>query len=205
MGRGRSRFPAGSLMRDSIPGPRDHNLSRRQKLNHWAPHMPNKYVFKVLLFHKFKGRKREREQTYLSLLPYVGCIHTLTLTWTTNSISTKKSKIKHTCFKSQVFTKGFDSFYAGKQRRFQMERILAKKLYFLFLECIFLVHIKPARRVFCPCSIFYMWEHSQLIVFTSFIPPRIKSPSWAMSLQLGHTVEWGPHQGYLSTLSPFFI
>ena len=29
-GRGRGRFPAGSLMQDSIPGSRDHNLSQRQ-------------------------------------------------------------------------------------------------------------------------------------------------------------------------------
>ena len=28
--------PAGSLMQNSIPGPRDHNLSQRQTLNHWA-------------------------------------------------------------------------------------------------------------------------------------------------------------------------
>ena len=33
-GRGRTRLPAGSLMRDSIPGPPDHDLSRRQMLNH---------------------------------------------------------------------------------------------------------------------------------------------------------------------------
>ena len=33
--RGRSRFPAGSVMWDSIPGPRDHNdPSQRQTLNH---------------------------------------------------------------------------------------------------------------------------------------------------------------------------
>ena len=35
-GRGRSRFPAGSPMQDSIPGPWDHNLSQRQMLNCWA-------------------------------------------------------------------------------------------------------------------------------------------------------------------------
>ena len=29
-GRGRSRLPAGSLMRDSIPRPQDHDLSQRQ-------------------------------------------------------------------------------------------------------------------------------------------------------------------------------
>ena len=32
-GRGRSRLHAGSPMQDSIPGPRDHNLSCRQMLN----------------------------------------------------------------------------------------------------------------------------------------------------------------------------
>ena len=37
IGRGRSRLPAGSPMRDSIPGPRDHDLSQRQTLNRWAP------------------------------------------------------------------------------------------------------------------------------------------------------------------------
>ena len=36
LGRGRSRLPAGNPMRDSIPGPQDHNLSPRQTLNHWA-------------------------------------------------------------------------------------------------------------------------------------------------------------------------
>ena len=35
-GRGRSRLPLGSPMQDSIPGPWDHDLSRRQKLNHRA-------------------------------------------------------------------------------------------------------------------------------------------------------------------------
>ena len=34
--RGRSMLPAGSLMRDSIPGPWDHDLSQRQMLNHGA-------------------------------------------------------------------------------------------------------------------------------------------------------------------------
>ena len=32
--RGRSRLPVGSLMRDSIPGSWDHDLSQRQMLNH---------------------------------------------------------------------------------------------------------------------------------------------------------------------------
>ena len=39
-GWGRSRLPAGSLMRYSIPGPRDHDLSQRQMLNHWATQVP---------------------------------------------------------------------------------------------------------------------------------------------------------------------
>ena len=34
IGRGRSRLPAGNLMWDSIPGPPDYDLSRRQMLNH---------------------------------------------------------------------------------------------------------------------------------------------------------------------------
>ena len=33
IGRERSRLPAGSLMRDSIPGPQDHDLIQRQTLN----------------------------------------------------------------------------------------------------------------------------------------------------------------------------
>ena len=32
----RSRFPARSLMQDSIPGPWDHDLSQRQTPSHWA-------------------------------------------------------------------------------------------------------------------------------------------------------------------------
>ena len=40
IGRGRSRLPSGSLMWDWIPGPRDHDLSQRQMLNHWATQMP---------------------------------------------------------------------------------------------------------------------------------------------------------------------
>ena len=38
---GRSRLPAANLMRDSIPGPWDHNLSPRQMLNHWATGRPS--------------------------------------------------------------------------------------------------------------------------------------------------------------------
>ena len=33
-GRGRSRLSVGSPIQDSIPGPRDHDLSPRQMLNH---------------------------------------------------------------------------------------------------------------------------------------------------------------------------
>ena len=38
--RGKSRFPAGTLMQDWIPGPQDHDLSQRQVLNHWATQVP---------------------------------------------------------------------------------------------------------------------------------------------------------------------
>ena len=34
IGRGRSRLPERIPMWDSIPGPRDHALSKRQRLNH---------------------------------------------------------------------------------------------------------------------------------------------------------------------------
>ena len=40
IGRGRSRLPVGSPMWDSIPGLRDHTLSQRQILNHWATRVP---------------------------------------------------------------------------------------------------------------------------------------------------------------------
>ena len=39
-GRGRSRLLLGSLMRDSIPGPQNHDLSQRQILNHWVTQVP---------------------------------------------------------------------------------------------------------------------------------------------------------------------
>ena len=39
-GRGRSRLLVGSTTWDSIPGPWDHDLSRRQTLNHWATQVP---------------------------------------------------------------------------------------------------------------------------------------------------------------------
>ena len=45
IGRGRSRLPTGSPMRDSIPGPQDHDLSQRQMLNHWATQVPQSFPF----------------------------------------------------------------------------------------------------------------------------------------------------------------
>ena len=36
IGRGRSKLPVGSLMKDWIPGPWDQDLSQRQMLNQWA-------------------------------------------------------------------------------------------------------------------------------------------------------------------------
>ena len=51
IGRERSRLPPGSLMRDSIPGPQNHNLSQRQMLNHWATQTSHKhFLLKVFLF-----------------------------------------------------------------------------------------------------------------------------------------------------------
>ena len=44
-GRGRSILPAGGPMHDSIPGPRDHNLSQRQMLNHSVTQAPPKPIF----------------------------------------------------------------------------------------------------------------------------------------------------------------
>ena len=44
-GRGRSRLHAGSLMWDSIPGLRDHNLSQRQMPNRRATQVSGIYVF----------------------------------------------------------------------------------------------------------------------------------------------------------------
>ena len=46
-GRGRSRLPVGSPMRDSIPGPKDHALSRSQTLNHGATQVPLKVCLMV--------------------------------------------------------------------------------------------------------------------------------------------------------------
>ena len=39
-GRGGNRLPAANPMWDLIQGPRDHNLSQRQMLNHWATQVP---------------------------------------------------------------------------------------------------------------------------------------------------------------------
>ena len=44
-GRERSRLPKGSLIQDSIPRPRDHDLSQKQMLNCWASQMPLKGHF----------------------------------------------------------------------------------------------------------------------------------------------------------------
>ena len=43
--RGKSRLPMGSSMQDSILGPRDHTLSQRQTLNHWATQVSPVYAF----------------------------------------------------------------------------------------------------------------------------------------------------------------
>ena len=45
-GRGRSRLPVGSSMWDSIPGPWDHTMSRRQMLYHGAPQCPEEGLSK---------------------------------------------------------------------------------------------------------------------------------------------------------------
>ena len=44
IGRGRNRLRIGSPMQNSIPGPRDHNLSQRQMLNYWATQVPLSWV-----------------------------------------------------------------------------------------------------------------------------------------------------------------
>ena len=52
VGRGRGRFPAGSLMWDLIPGPQDHALSQRQMLNRCATQVslpPAIFLFTFLL------------------------------------------------------------------------------------------------------------------------------------------------------------
>ena len=49
IGRGRSRPPVGSPMRDSMPGPWNDDMSRRQMLNHWARQMPQD-IYLLILF-----------------------------------------------------------------------------------------------------------------------------------------------------------
>ena len=44
IGKGRSRFHAGSPMQDSILGLQDHTLSRKQTLNRWATQMSLKFL-----------------------------------------------------------------------------------------------------------------------------------------------------------------
>ena len=51
VGRGRSRCPVGSLMLDSIPGSWDHDLSRRQMLNHWATQISQSLSFSIFRCH----------------------------------------------------------------------------------------------------------------------------------------------------------
>ena len=50
-GRGRSRLTAGSPMRNSIPGPQDHALSRRQTSTTEPPRHPQNFGFKHVLLH----------------------------------------------------------------------------------------------------------------------------------------------------------
>ena len=65
-GRGkRSRLRAGSPMWDLIPGLRDHALSQRQMLNHWATQASHDFIFflfflKIYLFIYLFMRERER-------------------------------------------------------------------------------------------------------------------------------------------------
>ena len=74
IGRGKSRPHAGSLTCNSYPGPRDHTLSQRQTLNHWATRRLSlfqiKCVFNISVFFVlfcfvfcFFEREREREKT----------------------------------------------------------------------------------------------------------------------------------------------
>ena len=48
VGRGRSTLQAGSPMWDSIPGPQDHDLSRRQMLNQLS--LPGAACFNILKY-----------------------------------------------------------------------------------------------------------------------------------------------------------
>ena len=65
-GRRRSRFPAGSLMWNSIPGPWDHNLSQSQTLNHSPTQVSLFFFFKkkdvIYLFMKDTERERQRHR-----------------------------------------------------------------------------------------------------------------------------------------------
>ena len=55
-GRGRSKFPAGSPMRNSIPGPQGHDLSERRMLNRWATQVPlhERFYYVISLFTSLK-------------------------------------------------------------------------------------------------------------------------------------------------------
>ena len=64
-GRGRSRLPAGSLMRSSILGPQDHNLSQRRTFNHWATQVPQN-LFKMHLIALVIHRKT-LENAYINV------------------------------------------------------------------------------------------------------------------------------------------
>ena len=68
-GRGRSRPHAGSPMWDSIPGPQDHTLSRRQTLTAEPP-STSLFVclFKILFIHEIqRQRHRQREEKQASM------------------------------------------------------------------------------------------------------------------------------------------
>ena len=75
IGRRRSRLPVGRLLRDSIPGPQDHDLSQRQTdaqpLNHPGALPFNLFFLKNILFihgrerifiYSWRERERERER-----------------------------------------------------------------------------------------------------------------------------------------------
>ena len=69
-GRGRSRLPVGSPIQDSIPGPWDHDLSRRQMLNRWATQVSPRmrFVIRKVLGVNTCGRGGEsRTQTWEKL------------------------------------------------------------------------------------------------------------------------------------------
>ena len=55
-GRGRSRLPSRSPIRDSILGPRDHTLSRRQTLNSWATQASQEMKIKTKIgYHLYRN------------------------------------------------------------------------------------------------------------------------------------------------------